>query len=180
MCRARIKRSNLAQSALTKFLVFISTAALTDLATGQQLSHFPDTMFHDGMEGIAAGPFSDADAARFLTQATFGPTLSDIAHLRAVGYQGWLTEQYDAPPTSQLSYTKWVSGTLNENLGNTTLREEWLLSALGGPDPQNNAVIHTDQLRQRVAFALSEIFVVSDQNTVLDQNPDGLAYFYDI
>src|SRR5437868_5403226 len=49
-----------------------------------------------------------------------------------------------------------------------------------GPDPQNNALIHTDQLRQRVAFALSEIFVISDQNTTLDQFALGMTYYYDI
>ena len=52
------------------------------------LSHFPDPVFHDGMEGVSAGPFNDADAARFLAQATFGPTNADIAHLKAIGYQG--------------------------------------------------------------------------------------------
>ena len=144
------------------------------------LSHFPDPMFHDGMEGTSAGPFNDADAARFLAQATFGPTTADIAHLRAIGYQAWLNEQFAATPTSELSYINWVGNTLGENTGGANLREVWFLGALGGPDPQDNAFVHSDQLRQRVAFALSEIFVVSDQNTLLNQHPDGLAYYYDL
>ncbi|HSE13796.1 MAG TPA: DUF1800 family protein, partial [Rudaea sp.] len=153
-------------------------------------SHFPDPMFHDGMEGPDAGPFNDADAARFLAQATFGPTDADIAHLRALtvanngaGYQAWLNEQFSAPPTSQLAYYNWVATTLGENTGFSNILEAWFLGALGGPDPQFPAdptKVHTDQLRQRVAFALSEIFVVSDQNTLLDQHPDGLAYYYDL
>lgn len=146
-------------------------------------SHWPDPVFHDGLEGVAAGPFNDADAARFLAQATFGPTDADIAHLRAVGYQAWLNEQYGATPSSQLNYVNWVSGTLGENTGYSTITEAWLLGALGGPDPQfpNDASHnHTDQLRQRVALALSEIFVISDQNTLLDQHPDGLAWYFDI
>ena len=48
-------------------------------ASAQQLSHSPDTGFHDGFEGATAGPFNDADAARFLAQATFGPTATEIA-----------------------------------------------------------------------------------------------------
>jgi hypothetical protein len=32
-------------------------------------------------------------SARFLAQATFGPTSADIAHLKAIGYQAWLAEQ---------------------------------------------------------------------------------------
>ena len=41
----------------------------------------------------AAGPFPDAEAARLIAQATFGPTSDDIAHLRPVGYSAWLDEQ---------------------------------------------------------------------------------------
>jgi len=146
-------------------------------------SHFPDPMFHDGMEGVAAGPFNDADAARFLAQATFGPSDADIAHLRAIGYQAWLDEQFNAPASSMQAYLNWVGGTLGENTGYSNIIEAWFLGALGGPDPQfsgDASKNHIDQLRQRVAFALSEIFVVSDQNTLIDQHPDGIAYFYDI
>jgi len=152
-------------------------------AAAATLSHFPDTMFHDGMEGTTAGPFNDADAARFLAQATFGPTDADIAHLRTQGYQAWLTEQFAATATSELGYVNWVSGALDSETGSDTLREAWFLGALGGPDPQSpldSTKMHKDQLRQRVAFALSEVFVVSDQNTFLDQHPPGLAYYYDI
>ncbi len=166
------------------------TALFAAPVVAATLSHFPDPVFHDGMEGPAAGPFNDADAARFLAQATFGPTDADIAHLRALteanngaGYQAWLNEQFSAPPTSQLTYYDWVATTLGENTGFSNILEAWFLGALGGPDPQFPAdptKVHTDQLRQRVAFALSEIFVVSDQNTLLDQHPDGLAYYYDL
>ncbi|HSE12473.1 MAG TPA: DUF1800 family protein, partial [Rudaea sp.] len=128
----------------------------------------------------AAGPFNDGDAARFLAQATFGPTDADIAYLRGKGYEAWLAEQWSLPASSQLQYVDWVGTTLGEGVGSDTLREAWFLGALGGPDPQNNALIHKDQLRQRVAFALSEIFVVSEQNTFLNQHPAGLAYYYDM
>ena len=143
-------------------------------------SHGTDTLFHDGFNPASAGPFSDAEASRFLAQATFGPTDADIAHLRAVGYQGWLNEQFAATPTYEMPYLNWVRNTLQEDIGQNTRQEAWFLGALGGPDPQNNALIHSDQLRQRVAFALSEIFVTSDQNTTLSGFPLGLAYYYDI
>ncbi len=142
--------------------------------------HFPNPMFNDGLENIGNGPATTGDAARFLAQATFGPTDADIARLRTLTYQGWLNEQFAAPPSLHLNYHNWVANVLDEGTGSTTLREAWFLGALGGPDPQNNLVLHTDQLRQRVAFALSEIFVVSDQNTLLNQFPNGLAYYYDI
>jgi hypothetical protein len=168
--------------------MFAAALILTGSASAQ--SHFPDPVYHDGMEGVAAGPFNDADAARFLAQATFGPSDADIAHLRALaatnngaGYDAWLDEQLNAAPTSYLAYSDWVANTLHENTGYTTFVESWFLGALGGPDPQfpaDTSKAHNDQLRQRVAFALSEIFVISDQNTLLDQHPDGLAYYYEI
>ncbi len=142
-------------------------------------SHAPDALLHDGFEGAALGPFTDGDASRFLAQATFGPTDADIAHLRAVGYQTWLNEQFAAAPTHTLAYMDWVEDTLGEQVGQDTRREAWFLGALGGPDPANNSLIHTDQLRQRVAFALSEIMVVSEENAMLAAFPRGIGYYYD-
>src|SRR5690242_11947807 len=131
-------------------------ASLWLLACGcaQALTHFPDRMFHDCMEGNGI-PCSDADAAHFLAQSTFGPNDADIAHLRAVGYQAWLDEQFAATPTSMLAYFDWVDGTLGENTGFGNIIEGWFLGALGGHDPHfpNDAAHdHNDQLRQRVAF----------------------------
>ena len=143
-------------------------------------SHKPDAMLHDGFDGTAAGPANDADASRFLAQATFGPTDADIAHLRAVGYQAWLNEQFAAPQSLEMTYLDWVGDTLHEQVGHQNRREAWFLGALGGPDPANNALIHSDQLRQRIAFALSEILVVSDQNAQLAEFPTSIAYYYDI
>jgi uncharacterized protein (DUF1800 family) len=37
-----------------------------------------------------------------------------------------------------------------------------------------------DQLRQRVAFALSQIFIVSDQEPAFTQYDNGLAWYYDL
>lgn len=131
---------------------------------------------------LAAG-VSASDAARFLAQATFGTTDADIAHLRSLGHAGWLAEQFDAnvtPPTRELDYFNWVANTLHEPTSDDNLAEAWFLGALGGPDPGNPIVMHKDQLRQRVAFALSEIFVVSRKNQLIDDFPNGSAYYYDI
>jgi uncharacterized protein (DUF1800 family) len=177
-------RFSLARQALSWISGVILAGSATFALAQTSLSHAPDPLFHDGMEGVAAGPFNDSDAARFLSQATFGPTDADIAHLRAVGYQGWLNEQFNAtttPPTYEMAYISWAVNTLLESPGQNTRREAWFLGALGGPDPQNNAVIHNDQLRQRVAFALSEIFVISDQNPTLDYTgAEGMAWYYDL
>ncbi len=126
---------------------------------------------------------SDSDAARFLAQTTFGATMSDIAQVKASGYAVWIAEQVDparTPITREMDYFNWVTKTLGEPGESYDRQEAWFLGALGGADPGNNVIVHKDQLRQRVAFALSEIFVVSDKNGVLSDSPAGMATYYDI
>ena len=90
-------------------------------------------------------------AARLLDQATFGPTLTDIQHVQQVGIDAYITEQLKTPPTLLAEIP--VAGNAVCAAKNLTPCEqsEWWQAVLTGPD----------QLRQRVAFALSEMFVVS-------------------
>jgi len=103
-------------------------------------------------------PQSDAEAARFLTQATFGPTTAEIARLRQIGYNKWLDEQLDpvaTPPTLVLPHLQQLvtNGILEADLRPQNRRNYWLWQAATA----------RDQLRMRMGFALSEIFVVSDR-----------------
>ena len=123
---------------------------------------------------------TDGAAARFLAQATFGPTLEDIARIKQLGYQGWLEEQFAATPSYQLDYLDELGPNTVYELGQGARMEAWFMHALGGQDPFNASLVHRDQLRQRVAFALSEILVVSDQNPTLNGIPDTLASYYDV
>ena len=109
-------------------------------------------------------PPTDAAAARFLTQASFGPTRADIARVRQIGYKAWIDEQVNAsttPMSSVLAHLQSVeaAGVARTSLSTVHRRNYWLWRAATGPD----------QLRMRVAFALSEIFVVSDRE-VADSN----------
>ncbi len=92
---------------------------------------------------------SAAAARRFLEQGAFGPTPSDAAHVQAVGFQGWLNEQFAMPVLAPYVATSSSNG---------LLRQQFL----------TNAVMNADQLRQRVAFALSQIFVVSENKLIWD------------
>jgi uncharacterized protein (DUF1800 family) len=89
-------------------------------------------------------------AARLLDQATFGPTLNDIAHVQAIGVNAYLAEQFAATPTLLPD----ISNPPPTICATNTIpceQSEWWAAALTAPD----------QLRQRVAFALAEMFVVS-------------------
>ena len=89
-------------------------------------------------------------AARLLDQATFGPTLTDIQHVETVGLQGYLNEQFALPATLEPDITT-PPPTLCATNTIPCQQAEWWQAAITAPD----------QLRQRVAFAMSEIFVIS-------------------
>ena len=116
-----------------------------------------------------------SDASRFLTQATFGPTDADLATLTAKGYNQWIADQIALAPSKHLAATQADFNALSLldssiNVGQSNRQAAWWKIAVGAPD----------QLRQRVAFALSEILVVSDANAALNRQPYGLANYYDI
>jgi uncharacterized protein (DUF1800 family) len=91
-----------------------------------------------------------AAASRLLDQATFGPTLTDIAHVQSIGLKPYLAEQFAIAPTLLPDITNPPPAACATNTIPCE-QSEWWQTVLTGPD----------QLRQRVAFALSEIFVVS-------------------
>ena len=88
-----------------------------------------------------------AAAKRFLEQAAWGPTPADIAHVQNIGIDAWLNEQFDSAHTPPSSYSLPVDDKSDLIL----LREQFFKNAVSGQD----------QLRQRVAFALGQIAVVS-------------------
>lgn len=135
----------------------------------------PPPIKSDPLPALRAA-ISANDAARFLAQATFGPKLEEIDRVRQIGYSGWVDEQFAQPASSQLTFLKAA--------GPDTQRDwrldAWFVNALGGQDPYDAGLVHNDQLRQRVAFALSEIFVVSDATSdKLGNAPHGMTHYYD-
>jgi uncharacterized protein (DUF1800 family) len=106
-------------------------------------------------------PFSAESIAQFLERATWGPTFESVAHIKQVGYEQFLEEQFNAPvsgyPTLPLYPT---TAPADCPAGSTCRRDNYTMYPL-----QNrffrNALYGEDQLRQRVAFALHQIFVVS-------------------
>ena len=107
---------------------------------------------------------------RFLTQATFGPSPSDIAAVQTLGYAGWISNQLSLPPTHHLPVV----------LANTSADPtQPYPSQLTFNTWWQESVTAPDQLRQRVAFALSEIMVVSENGTLSSYYANGLSSYYD-
>ena len=110
-----------------------------------------------------------ADTSRFLDQATLGVTASDVGLVQIIGFQAYLTQQLAAAPSqySGFSYTPHTAPATCQyhpatptDASSLCSRDQYSLFQV-----QRQFFIHalsdTDQLRQRVAFALSQIFVVS-------------------
>lgn len=105
------------------------------------------------------GPASAADTYRFLEQATFGPTSSDIARVQSIGLRAFLTEQFAAPVSGYPSLPP-APETPPPTCTGDCYRDNYTMYPLQVRFFQN-ALTGRDQLRQRVAFALSQIFVTS-------------------
>jgi uncharacterized protein (DUF1800 family) len=104
-------------------------------------------------------------AARLLDQATFGPTLADIQHVQQVGIDGYITEQFNTPDTPLANIPSPLPALcLASNTPTNCEESEWWQTVLTG----------NDQLRQRVAFALSEIFVISSDT----DNATTITYYH--
>jgi uncharacterized protein (DUF1800 family) len=121
---------------------------------------------------VVTKPQNEADAARFLVQSTFGPTPADVSNLMSQGYEPWIDNQLNQPlGISHLGLAR-ASQTASQvkTIGNTELLQSWWTHAVTDPA----------QLRQRVAFALSEIFVVSSMDGNLSGNGLLLAGYLDM
>jgi uncharacterized protein (DUF1800 family) len=120
----------------------------------------------------AVQPVSQSAAVRFIEQSTFGPTPSLVSHVAQDGFDIFLNEQFSA--TASAYPTPAASDTDLSKVQN-----QFFI----------NAVNDNDQLRQRVAFALNEMWVVS-QNKVGDPTgytnylkaltKDSLGNYYDL
>lgn len=127
----------------------------------------------------AGPPVSRAQAFSFLNQTTFGATEAEAQRLIALGdstnaYGRWIDQQLQQPASLQLPHVQAAYAALPQpvqNIGrlNDDRVDIWFRNVVNGPD----------QLRQRVAFALSEIMVVSQQS-VLQAFPFALADYYDM
>jgi uncharacterized protein (DUF1800 family) len=132
-----------------------------------------------GGGGTAPPPVTKTDAYRFLNQATFGATEAEAQALIALGdsskaYARWIDAQMAQPaslqlPSVQAAFLKLTSPTTMIGSLHGDRQEAWFRNAITGPD----------QLRQRVAFALSQIMVVSQQSA-LQNMPHAAADYYDM
>ena len=124
---------------------------------------------------VVEKPATRDEAARFLAQASFGPVDADIERVMAVGYAAWIDEQFALPAASHRA--NWEAAdaaiklvTPTAAAGQDQVYETFWKQAVTGADP----------LRQRVAYALSQIFVISLADGAVGDNPRAVAAWMDM
>jgi uncharacterized protein (DUF1800 family) len=139
------------------------------------------------VQGTPALQVSLTDASRFLQQATFGATDADIQNLSLIGYQAWLNQQFAAQQTLM---EPGVEQAVILNNPACAAADVKCNAALFVQNPQDENYVEnafwqdslsaSDELRQRVQHALSEVFVISGTNASVQNMPRGEANYYDM
>ncbi len=120
-----------------------------------------------------------SEAVRFLTRSSFGAKSDSIDSLLQQSYNDWIDEQMQLPASSHLQQldalleANGLDGILNAESAEARRRlrmDAWWNIIVNG----------NDQLRQRVAFALSQILVISDLDSQLQFRIRGVAHYYDL
>ena len=124
---------------------------------------------------VSDAPATREQAARFLTQATFGPSETDIARVSAIGYGAWIDEQLAKPAVSHRTTWEAADAAIraadpNRGAGQSQLLDSFWKQAVGGED----------QLRQRWVYALSQIFVISMVDGKVGNDPRAVAAWLDM
>jgi hypothetical protein len=123
------------------------------------------------------------DAVRLADQATFGASEALISSLRGQGVEAWLAAQFVATGSSyssgkgDLIHKPYVNGFCEVPRDTPDCWRDWYSTEPLVWDFYRNAVTKPDQLRQRVAFALGQILVISNVEV---QATYGFRYFHNM
>ena len=167
---------------LPRLLPFLAAALLLTACGGGNGSDGPDAAGGLPTPAPESPPAFEAldatEATRFLSQATFGPSAEAVDALVDRGMESWFLAELQKPPSLHLDTV--LAGLpedrrIVDNNGNP-LPE---LVSLTSDSVWRTAIEGDDQLRQRMAFALSQILVVS-ANSDLIVAPQAIAHYADI
>jgi uncharacterized protein (DUF1800 family) len=152
----KISRSRLIRFSSALLIPFLAVALVSNTALAKK----------------SKSKVSSADAARFLTQSTFGPTSTLISQVQKSGFANVLSQQFATSTTLTMPRVDAAIAALpaGTDPSNPLFQEAWWYTVVNAPD----------QLRQRVAFALSEIMVVSANGNSMYEHPEAMATYWDV
>ena len=153
----------------------VTLTLLTDSAYTLGTSTSATLNLADSLDGKP----STKAAARFLTQATLGPAPAEVARVSDLGYSAWIEDQFRRSINLHLPIVQtWQSELQTATFTNSVLvNSEHRIEAWWRQSMRGDAA--SDPLRQRTAFALSQIFVISDRMESLSNDQRGMTSYYD-
>jgi uncharacterized protein (DUF1800 family) len=113
-------------------------------------------------------PIAKVEAYQFLNQASFGATETEADEVISMRFDAWIDAQIQEPATLQLPYLRSLPRPQFLGELHADRVDKWFRNVIDGDD----------QLRQRVAFALSAVVVVS-QLGALVRAPYAVADYHD-
>ena len=149
-----------------------NTNGVTITGSDSGTENNPNNTLIGATDGIAVD--SEASSVRFLQQSTLGYDYEDVQHLNNIGIESWFEEQMTLPQNSL--YDQYLE-----------LRD--FAESLGAPLPNhtngyvgytfyNKAINDDDQLRLRIAFAMSQVLVLSGDG--INRRSDLITDYFDI
>ncbi|MGB1010293.1 MAG: DUF1800 domain-containing protein [Thiolinea sp.] len=187
------------------FLLVLALSSCADNVdnTNQTQSADLNSSTYQVWPAVAENAAIEAQAYRLLLQASFGPTPESLEQVSELGIDKWVEQQLNAPSayddrqdghkthlqrTISIAQaveptTRWYSSAVFNQFGSANVLKyqmaAWWENALG-LHPEHS--LHgSDQLRQRVAFALSQILVASPgEFPLLKRRGEAQAYYYDL
>jgi uncharacterized protein (DUF1800 family) len=174
---------NFGGQALAATFVSPTQLTATGTAAAAQVGSVPVTVTNPNPGGATSAALlvqivnngtvvSAGAAARFLEQSSFGPSAEQVNQLQQVGFDSLLQSQFAAPVSV-------YPAPLAADMGLGKVQQQFFFNAVNNPD----------QLRQRMAFALNEIWVVGENkvsdptgytNYIQALTNDGLGNYYSV
>ncbi|MDX2209463.1 MAG: DUF1800 domain-containing protein [Sphingopyxis sp.] len=119
-------------------------------------------------------PATDAEAARFILQASLSVSTAEIASIRSIGFEPWLDEQINAPIAQ--TGVAWLASRGYDQVTSANFFDN---EYPGDYMIWNQLLSQPNGVRKRVALALSEFFVVSLTGLDFSWRSQAIAFHWD-
>ncbi len=125
-----------------------------------------------------SGSPTDDEATRFLIQAGFGADPDELAEVKALGFEGWINAQLTRPK-GYLQPVIQARRAAGKDVFHPSTKIALWTQAMRRRNPPGGGTVQTDILRQRVAYSLLQIFVISQNVDALLLSSEGVTNYYD-
>lgn len=120
----------------------------------------------------------DEEASRFLIQAGFGADPDELAQVKSLGFEAWINQQLTRPK-GYLQPVIIAKRALGQPIYHPATKIALWTQFMRRRNPPSGGTVNTDILRQRIAYSLLQIFVISQNVDILANNSEGVTHYYD-